>query len=95
MTDLRDFNSPPHILNLVTDPHNTSRLNNSAITKLEKLTIDSINQIQENDGFWQRCLNELFIVAKLQEGYKSGQIGNDKHTILQITGIYTIWMGRL
>lgn len=48
---------------------------------LEQITNDYINNEttgKHRHGIWRAHLKELFRVAKMQERYRNGEIGNDK-----------------
>lgn len=68
----------PHILIQIVDPCNNTQFNCIDATKLQQISLDSIsNESTDKDKHesWRRFVHEIFRVAKQQERYKKGEIG--------------------
>jgi len=91
------------------DPCNSAQFNSINATKLQQISLDSIsNESTDKDKHesWRRFVIEIFRVAKMQERYKRGEIGEfkplriarsknlliiDDTTITPVRPSYDIW----
>lgn len=72
------------------DPCNSTKFNCINATKLQQISLDSIsNESTEKDKHesWRRFVVEIFKVAKMQERYKNGEIGEISFTDREIQNL--------